>query len=126
MTHPLRDVADIDKLTVPPPEGGIYNSNRYTLAGLLDGLGMELHDCGIVKDLGPSGFFEQARLRSTGELLDAADHIYRLHWAVRQARTSGTFPAPQVVAGVVMERHHTLNWLIGHGDQPWDQVSTDT
>jgi molybdopterin molybdotransferase len=30
--------------------GGIYNSNRYTLAGLLHGLNMELIDCGIVAD----------------------------------------------------------------------------
>ena len=30
--------------------GQIYNSNRYTLAGLVDGLGMELVDLGIVRD----------------------------------------------------------------------------
>jgi molybdopterin molybdotransferase len=34
----------------PQREGGIYNSNRYTLAGLLRGLNMELIDCGIVAD----------------------------------------------------------------------------
>jgi len=34
----------------PLREGGIYNSNRYTLAGLLRGLNMELIDCGIVAD----------------------------------------------------------------------------
>ena len=32
------------------PEGGIYNSNRYTLAGLLRNLHMEFVDCGIVVD----------------------------------------------------------------------------
>ncbi|MDG2271347.1 MAG: molybdopterin molybdotransferase MoeA [Halioglobus sp.] len=32
------------------PEGGIYNSNRYTLAGLLRNLNMEFIDCGIVVD----------------------------------------------------------------------------
>jgi molybdopterin molybdotransferase len=32
------------------PEGGIYNSNRYTLAGLLSNLHMEFIDCGIVID----------------------------------------------------------------------------
>ncbi|MCB1705165.1 MAG: molybdopterin molybdotransferase MoeA [Halioglobus sp.] len=31
-------------------EGGIYNSNRYTLAGLLRALNMEFVDCGIVAD----------------------------------------------------------------------------
>lgn len=34
----------------PLPEGAIFNSNRYTLAGLLDSLGMELIDCGIIGD----------------------------------------------------------------------------
>ena len=32
------------------PEGSIYNSNRYTLAGLLRNLHMEVIDCGIVAD----------------------------------------------------------------------------
>ena len=31
-------------------EGSIYNSNRYTLAGLLRSLNMEMVDCGIVAD----------------------------------------------------------------------------
>lgn len=34
----------------PLPDGAIYNSNRYTLAGLLKGLGMEWVDCGIIAD----------------------------------------------------------------------------
>jgi molybdopterin molybdotransferase len=43
-----------DELTEPGsgvlPEGGIYNSNRYTLAGLIGGLRLEFVDCGIVAD----------------------------------------------------------------------------
>lgn len=34
----------------PLPEGGIYNSNRYMLRALLEGLGCELTDLGIVPD----------------------------------------------------------------------------
>jgi molybdopterin molybdotransferase len=34
----------------PLGPGQIYNSNRYTLAGLIQGLGMELVDLGIVED----------------------------------------------------------------------------
>jgi molybdopterin molybdotransferase len=36
--------------TAPPGPGQLYNTNRYTLAGLLDGLGLERVDCGIVAD----------------------------------------------------------------------------
>jgi molybdopterin molybdotransferase len=32
------------------PQGAIYNSNRYTLGGLLRGLNFEFIDCGIVAD----------------------------------------------------------------------------
>jgi molybdopterin molybdotransferase len=32
------------------PPGGLYNSNRYTLGGLLQGLGMRFEDCGMVPD----------------------------------------------------------------------------
>jgi molybdopterin molybdotransferase len=43
-----------DELTEPGsgalPPGGIYNSNRYTLGGLLRALQLEFVDCGIVAD----------------------------------------------------------------------------
>jgi len=34
----------------PLPEGATYNSNRYTMRGLLEQLGCEVHDFGIVPD----------------------------------------------------------------------------
>ncbi|MBH9554198.1 molybdopterin molybdotransferase MoeA [Inhella gelatinilytica] len=34
----------------PLPPGAIYNSNRFTLRALLEGLGCEVHDLGIVPD----------------------------------------------------------------------------
>ncbi len=67
-----------------------------------------------------------AQARSVEELLDQADLIYRLDWAVVDARLK-RLPTPgDMEAGVVYERHYALNWLIGFQDQEWDDVRTDT
>ena len=67
-----------------------------------------------------------AKPRSKQELLDAADLIYRLDWAVVDARVNQK-PAPAGLdKGVVVERHAALNWLIGYLDQSWDEITTDT
>lgn len=70
-------------------------------------------------------FISSATLRPQAKLLDWADLAYRYHWAVTEARVRGG-PAPSVDAGVVLEWHYTLNWLIGYMEQPWDEISTDT
>ena len=70
-------------------------------------------------------FVSGARMRPLAEILDAADLIYRYHWAVREAGLSKR-PAPARLDGeVVMERHRGLNWLIGYQAE-WDEVTTDT
>ena len=33
-----------------PKEGEVYDSNRYTLHGMLSRLGVEIHDLGVVRD----------------------------------------------------------------------------
>lgn len=79
-----------------------------------------------MRDRGPSGFAAGAKLRSVRDILDQADLIYRYHWAVVDARIKGQ-PAPaKLEAGVVLERHYALNWLMGYMDQEWDDISTDT
>jgi hypothetical protein len=71
-------------------------------------------------------FVGDAKLRPLAEILDQADRIYRYHWAVVDARINGR-PAPAgLEPGVVMERHHALNWLLGYMGQEWDDVTTDT
>jgi hypothetical protein len=80
----------------------------------------------IAKHKGPKRFREDARLRSTKELLDETDLIYRYDWACVDARANGR-PAPTGVdCEVVTERHRALNWLIGYLGQDWDKVRTDT
>lgn len=80
----------------------------------------------FLRDNGRDGFLKKAKLRAQSEILDAADLIYRYHWAVVDARINDR-PAPAGLdGGIIMERHHALNWLMGYMDQEWDDVSTDT
>jgi hypothetical protein len=80
----------------------------------------------LVFDLDHDIFLAQAKLRPAAELLDAADLIYRYHWAVRDARLKGQGSPANLNGDVVVERHHALNWLIGYEGQEWDWVATDT
>jgi len=64
--------------------------------------------------------------RTASDVLNEADLIYRCHWAVRQSDLDGTDVPGGFDPGVVMERHHALNWLIGYVSDGWDDVSTDT
>lgn len=71
-------------------------------------------------------FVAGAQPRELSEILDEADLIFRLDWAVVDARLRN-LPAPAGLdAGVVVERHHALNWLIGYMGQEWDDITTDT
>jgi hypothetical protein len=79
-----------------------------------------------LRNLGAAGLRRGARLRAQSDLLDAADLIYRYHWAVEDARMTGGEAPAGLDAGVVHERHYVLNWLIGHGGQDWDDVLTNT
>ncbi|MES2317008.1 MAG: DUF4272 domain-containing protein [Pseudomonadota bacterium] len=66
------------------------------------------------------------QLRSAAEILDALDLHYRLHWHIRESRLRKGGEAAGVDADVVMERHHTLNWLVRFQHAPWDEVDTPT
>jgi len=71
-------------------------------------------------------FIRDAQLRTSGEILDVVDVIYRYDWACVEARLKGREAPAGLDSGVVMERHHALNWLVGYMDQEWDDVTTDT
>ena len=75
---------------------------------------------------GLAGLVEGANLRSKSEILDEADRIYRLHWAVVDARLRGDGAPADLDSSVVYERHYALNWLIGYQGDDWDEVGTDT
>jgi hypothetical protein len=84
------------------------------------------HAVAILRENGGDGFRKNARLRPQNEILDAADLIYRYHWAVVDARIKNLKAPAGLDGGIVMERHYALNWLIGYSDQEWDDISTDT
>jgi len=71
-------------------------------------------------------FVDSARLRPAGEILDALDLHYRLHWAVRQARVDRREAPANLNPGVIQERHYALNWLVRFEDAEWDDVDTPT
>jgi hypothetical protein len=81
----------------------------------------------LIRGLGHEAIVQRSKLRAPAELLDAADLIYRYHWAVGEFhQLRGQEPPADLNPGVVMERHHALNWLIGYGGDDWDAVDTST
>lgn len=80
----------------------------------------------MIVNAGAGSFVSSAKLRSPAELLDAADLIYRYHWAVRQAKLDGMAEPPAALVPPLVEaRHVALYWLIGVGDD-WDNIDTST
>ncbi|MBS2018654.1 MAG: DUF4272 domain-containing protein [Deltaproteobacteria bacterium] len=75
---------------------------------------------------GGQSFADAAHLRPTGEILDALDLHFRLHWATTHARVSKTDVPAGLVPGVVLERHYALNWLVRFENAEWDDVDTPT
>lgn len=69
---------------------------------------------------------EAAKPRSGAELLDACDLIFCLDWACVDARIYGLSAPAGMDGGVTMERHKSLNWLVGSEGADWDDVQTNT
>jgi hypothetical protein len=123
----------------PSNHNRIQFSWRYECAwvllwslGYVEALGKPSQTCDVrrsvsfMKNRTTADFLSDSKLRPIAEILDEADLIYRYHWAVVSARLNGQ-PAPaRLDSGIVQERHHALNWLIGYEDQDWDNVTTDT
>jgi hypothetical protein len=71
----------------------------------------------------PRRFISGARLRSFDEIYQQADLHYRLHWATRNARLTGS--ACRAEEGLIGERRKALDWTIGVAED-WDEVPMDT
>lgn len=81
---------------------------------------------GVILDRDPAQLISRAALRPAAELLDALDLVLRAHWATTDARIAKVDPPGGLDPGVVMERHHALNWLVRVPDVDWDDVTTPT
>ena len=79
-----------------------------------------------VIERGTDGLRKQLAMRPAGEILDALDLHYRLHWASRQALLKKTPVPAELNDGVLQERHRALNWLACFEDRDWDDVDTPT
>jgi hypothetical protein len=80
----------------------------------------------MIVGLDAESFVSGTRLRGAGELLDALDLTYRLHWATTDARAKKAAVPAGVEPGVVAERHYALNWLTCFEGAEWDDVTTPT
>ena len=128
----------VKKSNAPPEELATYSwrfESFWTLMwalGFIESLERPERQCDsdkagiILRDLGRDRFLAEALLRPQTELLDAADLVYRYHWAIRSAALSGKDWPAGLDGEVVAERHHALNWLVGPEVVDWDDVSTDT
>ncbi|PCI24833.1 hypothetical protein COB57_03635 [Candidatus Peregrinibacteria bacterium] len=81
----------------------------------------------IIKNSGSyENFLNKAQPKTIHEILNEADLIYRYNWACVNSRIKNQTPPALLDPGVVLERHHALNWIIHSMDQEWDDISTDT
>ena len=124
--------------SAPPQQDVIDHLCRYEAIvplawslGIVDSLPFPRAICDVpalaatLFELDAEAFVGSARLRPVGELLDALDLTFRLHWAVTDARIQQRAPEG-VEPGAVSERHHALNWLTRFVEAAWDDVPTPT
>ncbi|MGH1351088.1 MAG: DUF4272 domain-containing protein [Methyloligellaceae bacterium] len=80
----------------------------------------------IMAELDPDKFIKEAQLINHSKILDTLDMHFRVHWIVREASAKGQREPECLKAGVILERHHALNWLTRFEDADWDDVDTPT
>lgn len=77
-------------------------------------------------DVSVSQFINAATRRSDEVLFDLADELLSAHWEARDAQIHGRPVPVNLDIEIIQERHHAINWVIGYGGLPWDEVTTDT
>jgi hypothetical protein len=77
-------------------------------------------------DSSVSEFLSGAALLPEEALIARADALLDEHWQARNAALNGKQMPKGIDIEIVQERHHAINWVIGYGALPWDEVTTDT
>ena len=77
-------------------------------------------------DVAVNEFISTAQRRSDDELFNMADALLNSHWEARDARIHNKPMPSNLDIGIIQERHHAINWIIGYDGLPWDEVTTDT
>ncbi|MEF9388459.1 DUF4272 domain-containing protein [Ralstonia solanacearum species complex bacterium KE056] len=77
-------------------------------------------------DISVKEFVSKAQRRSDRELLDMADILLNSHWMARDACIHNRPMPSNLDIGIIQERHHAINWVIGYDGLAWDEVTTDT
>ena len=99
----------------------------------IDNLALPIEQCDIgeMLDLLPiafdstNDFIQNACIRTTEEILDKSDLIYRIHWATREAESNDEEIPGSVDTGIIEEWHYAINWITYY-DEKWDDILTDT
>ena len=123
----------------PDPQDSVSFSWRYASArvlfwslGLVDDLGRPDAPrdpgeyIGLLRDLSREELLGRIAPRSTEQVLDQADLIYRYRWALVEADLQGAEPPSDLNPDVAMEWHWAFNWLVMHEQYPWDDTPLDT
>ncbi|MHA6824148.1 DUF4272 domain-containing protein [Ralstonia pseudosolanacearum] len=77
-------------------------------------------------DVSVKEFVSKAQRRSDRELLDMADILLNAHWMARDACIHNQPMPSNLDIGIIQQRHHAINWVIGYEGLAWDEVTTDT
>lgn len=81
-----------------------------------------LNECSTISDI-----LEKSNPKSKKQLLDECDLIFCLDWSCVDTRIHNLSAPAGMDNGVVLERHKSLNWLVGADDRAeWDLVGTNT
>jgi hypothetical protein len=69
-------------------------------------------------DVSTASFIANAKLLPDDVLIAKADELLQHHWEARNAALTGIRSKTPLDIEVIQERHHAINWVIGHNGAP--------